>query len=95
MRLPRFLSAIIENSHRRAAAKRAGASDGEALVPNDIKAMLSVVVLAVAIAFAYWERAYGKPHLFWFVIGFAVFAVIAMWVFPEAVGAKAKSKKGK
>jgi hypothetical protein len=23
-------------------------------------------------------------HLFWFVIGLAVFAVAAMWIFPEA-----------
>jgi hypothetical protein len=64
-------------------------------VPNDIKAVLSVIVLAVAIVFAYWEQGYGKPHLFWFVIGFAVFAVIAMWVFPEAGGAKGKINKGK
>jgi hypothetical protein len=57
-------------------------------VPNDVKAILSVVALAVAVAFAYWEDFNGKPHLFWFVIGFAVFAVIAMWVFPEAQGGK-------
>ena len=42
--------------------------------------------LLVAIAFAYWELGSANEHLFWFVIGFGVFAVIAMWVFPEAVG---------
>jgi hypothetical protein len=53
-------------------------------MPNDVKAILSLVTLVVGIAAAYWENANGKPHLFWLVIGFAVFAVVAMWVFPEA-----------
>ncbi len=57
-------------------------------MPSDVKAIVSVVALAVSIAFAYWERSTGNEHLFWFVIGFGVFAVIAMWVFPEAVGKK-------
>jgi hypothetical protein len=57
-------------------------------VPNDVKAILSLVTLAVAVAFAYWEANSGKANLFWFVIGFAIFAVIAMWVFPEAQGGK-------
>jgi hypothetical protein len=60
-------------------------------VPNDVKAILSGVALLVAVAFAYWEDFNGKPHLFWFVIGFAVFAVVAMWVFPEAQGGKPRS----
>ena len=64
-------------------------------MPNDVKAALSVVVLIVAIAFAYWEQAYGKPHLFWFVIGFGIFAVLAMWLFPEASKEKGKMRKGK
>ncbi|HZT46912.1 MAG TPA: hypothetical protein VFA64_02980 [Hyphomicrobiaceae bacterium] len=55
-------------------------------MPSDVKAILSVITLLVAIAFAYWELGSGNEHLFWFVIGFGVFAVIAMWVFPEAVG---------
>jgi hypothetical protein len=57
-------------------------------MPSDVKAILSVITLVVAIAFAYWEQASGNAHLFWFVIAFGVFAVIAMWVFPEAVGKK-------
>ena len=55
-------------------------------MPSDVKGVLSLVTLVVAVAFAYWERAAGNDHLFWFVIGFGIFAVIAMWVFPEAVG---------
>jgi len=53
-------------------------------MPNDVKAILSVITILVGIAIAYWEASIGKAHLFWLVIGFAVFAVIAMWVFPEA-----------
>jgi hypothetical protein len=43
-----------------------------------------LVALVVAIGFAYWEQANGKPHLFWFVIVLAAFAVVSMWIFPEA-----------
>jgi hypothetical protein len=57
-------------------------------MPSDVKAILSVVAALVAVGFAFWEDFNGKPHLFWFVIGFAIFAVIAMWVFPEAQGGK-------
>ena len=57
-------------------------------MPNDVKAMLSVLTLLVGVGYAYWERASGRDDLFWFVVAFAVFAVIAMWVFPEAQGGK-------
>jgi hypothetical protein len=57
-------------------------------MPNDVKAILSVVTLAVAIGFAYWEDSQGRPDLYWLAIGFGVFAVLAMWVFPEAQGGK-------
>ena len=60
-------------------------------MPNDVKAILSLVTLLVAVGYAFWEKASGRADLFWFVIGFAVFAVIAMWVFPEAQGGKKKS----
>lgn len=57
-------------------------------MPNDVKAILSVVTILVGIAIAYWESSIGKGHLFWMVIAFAVFAVVAMWVFPEAKASK-------
>jgi hypothetical protein len=57
-------------------------------MPSDVKAALSVITLVVGLAFAFWERGEGRADLFWFVIGFAVFAVVAMWVFPEASGGK-------
>jgi hypothetical protein len=55
-------------------------------MPSDVKAILSLVALAVAVGFAYWESSVGNGRLFWFVVGFGVFAVVAMWVFPEAMG---------
>ena len=57
-------------------------------MPNDVKAILSIVTLLVGIAVAYWEASIGKGHLFWLVIGFAAFSVVAMWVFPEAQTSK-------
>jgi hypothetical protein len=62
---------------------------GERPMPNDVKAVLSAVTLFVGIAFAFWERSSGRADLFWFVIALATFAVVAMWVFPEAQGGKA------
>jgi apolipoprotein N-acyltransferase len=53
-------------------------------VPNDVKAVVSVVTLLTALVFAYWEAQVAQAVPTWFVIGFAVFAVFAMWVFPEA-----------
>lgn len=64
-------------------------------MPNDIKAVVSLLTLVVAIGFAYWERATGKPHLFWFVIGLAAFAIVSMWIFPEAGVKKGDIRKGK
>ncbi len=66
-------------------------------MPNDVKAILSVITLLVGIAVGYWESSIGKGHLFWLVVGFAVFAVIAMWVFPEAQATKKDlaQKRGK
>jgi hypothetical protein len=59
-------------------------------MPNDVKAIVSVVTMIATVLFAFWSSANGKPHLFWFVIGFGAFAVVAMWVFPEAAGKKGK-----
>ena len=53
-------------------------------MPNDVKAIVSVITILVGFGFAHWEQSNGKPHLYWFVIGLAIFAVVAMWIFPEA-----------
>lgn len=59
-------------------------------MPNEIKAVLSVIAMIVAVALAYWQESIGNAHLFWFVIGTAIFMVASMWMFPEAVGKKKK-----
>lgn len=53
-------------------------------MPNDVKTIVSVVTLLAAFAFAWWEAAVAQTVPAWFIVGFAVFAVIAMWIFPEA-----------
>jgi len=57
-------------------------------MPNDVKAILSVITIIVGLGVAYWESSIGKGHLFWLVVAFAIFAVVAMWVFPEAQAKK-------
>lgn len=61
-------------------------------MPNDIKAVVSVIALFVAGAMAYWEYTNGRSDLAWIVIGTGIFMVISMWVFPEA-GVKKGDKK--
>ena len=39
---------------------------------------MPVVTLIVAIGYAYWDSAHGFAHLFWVIIGFAVFAVTVL-----------------
>ncbi|MGI9381840.1 MAG: hypothetical protein ACR2PO_01705 [Methyloligellaceae bacterium] len=60
-------------------------------MPNDVKAVLSVIALIVAAAFAYYETTIGNDHLVWVVLGTGVFMVAAMWVFPEAGSKKKKN----
>jgi membrane protein YdbS with pleckstrin-like domain len=62
-------------------------------MPNDVKAMLSVVVIIVAAVLAYWSGSPVRPEYGTFVVITAIFMVIAMWVFPEATGKKRQSDK--
>jgi hypothetical protein len=62
-------------------------------MPNDVKAILSIITLAVAAVLAYWRGSPVQPSLSTFVMITAVFMVVAMWILPEA-GAK-RSRKGK
>ena len=57
-------------------------------MPSNIKAGLSAAALLVALAYAYWEWATGRPDLAWVVVGTGIFAVVAMWIFPEATAGK-------
>ena len=51
---------------------------------NDVKTVLSAVVLIVAAILAYWRGSPVRPDFSTFVMITAVFMVVAMWVFPEA-----------
>jgi membrane protein YdbS with pleckstrin-like domain len=53
-------------------------------MPNDVKAIVSVVVLIVAGILAYWSGSPIRPDFSTFVLVTAALMVVAMWVFPEA-----------
>jgi hypothetical protein len=59
-------------------------------MPSDVKAILSAIVLIVAAILAYWSGSPIRPDFSTFVMVTAVFMILAMWVFPEAGGKKAK-----
>lgn len=62
-------------------------------MPNDVKAVVSLLVLVVAAVLAYWSGSPVRPDLGTFVLVTAVFMVVAMWIFPEA-GAKKRDPSG-
>ena len=53
-------------------------------MPNDVKAIVSLVVMIVAAGLAYWSGSPIRHDFSTWVMGTAVFMVVAMWVFPEA-----------
>lgn len=53
-------------------------------MPNDVKAILSVIVLIVAGVLAYWSGSPIRPEFSTYIMTMAVLMVVAMWVFPEA-----------
>jgi hypothetical protein len=64
-------------------------------VPNDVKAALSVVVLAVALVLAYWSGSPIRHGFSTFVVLTAIFMIAAMWVFPEAGVKKGDLRRSK
>ena len=59
-------------------------------MPNDVKAVLSAIVLIVAAVLAFWSGSPIRHDFSIFVVIVAVLMVAAMWVFPEAAAKKAK-----
>lgn len=60
-------------------------------MPTDVKAIVSAVVVLVALGLVYWA---GSPvHADKMVLAIAVFFVVAMWIFPEAGGKKRSAKE--
>jgi len=64
-------------------------------MPNDVKAVVSAVTLIIAGVLAYWSGSPIRPEYSTFVMGTAVFMVVAMWIFPEAGVKKGDVKKTK
>jgi membrane protein YdbS with pleckstrin-like domain len=64
-------------------------------MPNDVKAILSLIVLVVAAVLAYWSGSPIRPGFSTWVMATAVFMVVAMWVFPEAGVKKGDIKPSK
>ena len=62
-------------------------------MPNDVKAVVSVVTLIVAAILAYWCGSPVRLDLATFLMVTAVFMVAAMWIFPEAGVKKGDLKK--
>lgn len=62
-------------------------------MPNDVKAVVSVIVVIVAAVLAYWSQSPIRPDYGNFVMITAVLMVIAMWIFPEAGVKKGDIKK--
>jgi len=64
-------------------------------MPNDVKAIVSVVTLIVAAVLAYWSGSPIRPGFSTWIMVTAVFMVVAMWIFPEAGVKKGDIKPSK
>ena len=64
-------------------------------MPNDVKAVVSLVVLVVAAILAYWSGSPIKAGFSTYIMITAAFFVVAMWIFPEAGVKKGDIKKAK
>jgi hypothetical protein len=53
-------------------------------MPNDVKAIVSALLLIVAAILSYWSGSPVRPEFATYIMVTAVFMVVAMWVFPEA-----------
>jgi membrane protein YdbS with pleckstrin-like domain len=62
-------------------------------MPNDVKTVLSILVLIVAAVLAYWRGSPVRSDFSTFVMATAVFMVVSMWIFPEAGVKKGQLKK--
>jgi hypothetical protein len=57
-------------------------------MPNDVKAVLSVIALIVAAGLAYWPGSPIRPDYAMVTLLTGLFMVASMWVLPEAGGRK-------
>ncbi|MCY4549038.1 MAG: hypothetical protein OXC28_11780 [Defluviicoccus sp.] len=52
-------------------------------MPNNIRAILTVIVVLIACAAFWFEHEAGEQLLKWLAAGLGVFMVFAVWLFPE------------
>jgi uncharacterized membrane protein YphA (DoxX/SURF4 family) len=64
-------------------------------MPNDVKAIVSLVVLIVAAILAYWSGSPIKSGFSTYIMIVAAFFIVAMWIFPEAGVKKGDVKKAR
>ena len=64
-------------------------------MPNDVKTVVSIVVLIVAAILAYWSGSPIRHEFSTYVMVTAVFMIVAMWIFPEAGVKKGDIKSAK
>jgi len=62
-------------------------------MPNDVKTVVSVLVVLVAAVLAYWSGSPVRRDLSTLVMVTAVLMVVSMWIFPEAGVKKGDVKK--
>jgi hypothetical protein len=53
-------------------------------MPTDVKAIVSAVVMLVALGLVYWHGSPVRPDFGKAVLAIAVFFVVAMWILPHA-----------
>ena len=53
-------------------------------MPNNIRAILSVLVALVAVAVFYFEHRAGADTLRWIGLGLGIFMIGTVWLLPEA-----------
>lgn len=64
-------------------------------MPNDVKAVVSIVVLIVGAILAFWSGSPIRPEFSTWVIAISAFMVVSMWIFPEAGVKKGDLKRVK
>jgi phosphoglycerol transferase MdoB-like AlkP superfamily enzyme len=57
-------------------------------MPNNIRAILSVIVALATLLVFFLEYQAGGGALQWVALGLGIFMVAAVWLFPEAKGVK-------
>lgn len=62
-------------------------------MPNDVKAIVSAIVLIVAAFLVSWSGSPIRAGYGAYTLATAVFMVVAMWIFPEAGVKKGDLKK--